>query len=102
MHGVFVVRARIEDPSLRDAFDRWYQDDHLPAAVKAFGARSAWRAWSEDDPAVHVAVYEFDDVAQARAIPGSAVLKALAADFDRAWGKKVVRERESLRVVQVV
>ena len=79
MHAVFMVRARIEDPSVREAFDRWYQNEHLPEAVKAFGARSAWRAWSEDDPAVHIAVYEFDDVVKLRAIPGSAALKALAA-----------------------
>jgi hypothetical protein len=45
-------------------------------------------------------VYEFDDIAQVRAIPESAGLKRLVKDFDAAWGKKVVRAREMLSVVQ--
>jgi hypothetical protein len=45
-------------------------------------------------------VYEFDDIAKVRAIPGSATLKELVAEFDRAWGEKVVRTREAVRVVQ--
>ena len=49
---------------------------------------------------MHLAVYEFDDIAQARAVPGSAAIKPLIAEFDRAWGKKVVRTRDAMRVVQ--
>jgi hypothetical protein len=102
MSACFIVRATVVDASVRDAFDRWYQDEHLPDAVKGFGARSAWRGWSEADPSVHYAVYEFDDIAKVRAIPGSAALKALVAEFDRAWGDKVVRSRDSVRVVQEI
>ena len=100
MSACFIVRAQVADASIREAFDRWYQDEHLPEAMKAFGAKRAWRGWSEMDPSVHLAVYEFDDIAKARAVPGSEAIKPLIAEFDRAWGKKVVRGREVVRVVQ--
>ena len=100
MGAWFMVRAQVVDPSVKDAFDKWYRDEHLPDAMKAFGAKSAWRGWSDLDPSVHLAVYEFDDIAKVRAIPGSTALKGLVAEFDRAWGEKVVRTREAVRVVQ--
>jgi len=100
MSAVFIVRAQVVDPSVKDAFDKWYQDEHLPDAKKAFGAQRAWRGWSEVDASVHYAVYEFDDVARLRALPGSAALKELVAEFDRAWGEKVVRSRDVVQVVQ--
>ena len=100
MKALFIVRAQVVDLSVKDAFDKWYQDEHLPEAMKAFGAKGAWRAWSDLDPSVHLAVYEFDDIAQARAVPGSAAIGPLIAEFDRAWGKKVVRTRDAVQVVQ--
>jgi hypothetical protein len=100
MSAWFMVRAQVVDLSVKDAFDKWYQDEHLPEAMKAFGAKGAWRGWSDMDPSVHLAVYEFDDLAQVRAIPGSAGMKGLVAGFDRAWGEKVLRTREAVRVVQ--
>ena len=99
MSGVFMVRAVVQAED-RQSFDKWYQDEHLPDAVKAFGAKSAWRGWSEVDPTVHYAVYEFDTIEQVRAIPGSGELKALVAEFDRVWGKRVARVRDEVRVGQ--
>jgi len=100
MGGFFIVRAQIVDASLKDDFDRWYQDEHLPDALRAFGAQSAWRGWSEIDGTLHYAVYEFDDVARARAIPGSDAMKGLVAEFDRAWGDKVKRSRDIVELMQ--
>jgi hypothetical protein len=102
MSAYFMVRAQVVDPSVKDAFDKWYEKEHLPDAKKAFGAQRAWRGWSEVDASVHYAVYEFDDVARLRALPGSAALKELVAEFDRAWGEKVVRSRDIVQVVQRV
>lgn len=102
MNACFIVRAQVVDASVKDAFDRWYQDEHLPEAVTGFGAQRAWRGWSDVDPSVHYAVYEFDDIAKVRAIPGSEALKILVAEFDRAWGDKVVRSRDRVQVVQRV
>jgi len=99
MTAYFMVRAQV-DAKVKKEFDRWYQDEHLPDALKAFKARRAWRGWSEADPNVHLAVYEFDDVARARAIPGSDVIKPLIAEFDRRWGDKVTRSRDLVEVAQ--
>src|SRR3979411_1173392 len=89
----FVVRATVADPSKRQAFDKWYQREHLPDAAKAFGVKKAWRFWSLSDPSLHQASYEFaDQAALERATSGEA-LKALVADFDRAW-PEVTRTRE--------
>ena len=46
----FVVRATVADASRRAAFDTWYSREHLPDAVKSFGAPKAWRYWSATDP----------------------------------------------------
>jgi hypothetical protein len=90
----FVVRATVADPAKRRAFDEWYSREHLPDAVKAFGAKKARRFWSVSDPALHQAVYEFPDQAALDRGVGGDVLKTLVAEFDRCW-PDVTRTRES-------
>jgi hypothetical protein len=102
MTAYFIVRAEVVDAAVKKDFDRWYQDEHLPEALKGFKARRAWRGWSTVDPNVHHAVYEFDDLASAQAIQGSDALKRLVAEFDLAWGNKVTRTRDFLDVIQVL
>ncbi|MEM9029116.1 MAG: hypothetical protein AAGC70_12180 [Pseudomonadota bacterium] len=97
--GTFMVRAVVADPADRPDFDAWYQDEHLPDAVAKFSALRAWRCWSETDPSVHFAFYEFADVAAASAIQDSAALKGLVADFDARWGDRVTRSRDVLNCV---
>ena len=36
--AVFVVRATVSDPAKREAFGTWYSREHLPDAMKSFGA----------------------------------------------------------------
>jgi hypothetical protein len=100
--GYFVVRAEVPDEADRAKFDDWYATDHLPWAIKTFGAQRGWRCWSGTDPAVHYAFYEFADVGKAQALIGSEKIKPLVADFDRVWGNRVSRGREILEVVQEV
>jgi hypothetical protein len=102
MAACFIVRAQVADSVVKSEFDRWYEDEHLPDALKGFNARRAWRGWSELDASLHYAVYEFDDVARVRAIPGSDALKRLVAEFDRAWGDKVRRSRDIVEVIQTI
>jgi hypothetical protein len=52
-HCFFIVRATVTDPAKRAAFDAWYSREHLPDAVKTFGAQKAWRFWSESGPSLH-------------------------------------------------
>jgi len=98
--GCLVVRAEVPDEGDRKQFDHWYATDHLPWAIKVFGAQRGWRSWSRSDPAVHYAFYEFADVGQAQALIGSEKIKPLVADFDRVWGDRVTRGREVLEIVQ--
>ena len=102
MTAYFMVRAQVVDAGVKDDFDRWYQDEHLPDALKGFRARRAWRGWSAVDASVHHAFYEFDDMARAQAILGSDALKRLVAEFDRLWGSKVTRSRDFVEVIQTV
>ena len=95
-----VVRAEVRDVADRAPFDHWYATDHLPWAVRVFGARRGWRCWSRTETAVHYAFYEFADAAEAEALIGSDKIKPLVADFDRVWGDRVSRRREVLEIVQ--
>jgi hypothetical protein len=95
------VRAEVPEAE-RARFDHWYETDHLPWALRAFGARRAWRCWSRSDPAVHVAFYEFESVAAAEAVAKSDAIKPLVEDFDRVWGDRVTRRRAVLEIVQEI
>jgi hypothetical protein len=95
------VRAEVPEAD-RAQFDQWYETDHLPWALRVFGARRAWRCWSRSEPAVHVAFYEFDTVEAAEAIAKSDAIKPLVADFDRVWQGRVTRRRAVLDVVQEI
>jgi hypothetical protein len=99
MAAYLIVRAELVEPAVKEDFDRWYQEEHLAAARQAFQARRAVRGWSQVDAAVHYAVYEFDDLAAASAIQGSAALQRLVAEFDRRWGDKVRRHRDVVELI---
>lgn len=89
----FVVRATVADPAKRGAFDAWYSKEHLPDAVKTFGAKRAWRFWSVSNPALHEAMYEFADQAALDRATSGDDMKRLVADFNRDW-PEVTRTRE--------
>ena len=99
MPVLFVVRATVTDAAKRKAFDAWYSREHLPDAVKTFGAQKAWRYWSETDPAVHQATYQFPDRAALDRGTGGPDMKRLVADFDRAW-PGIPRTREIMTLVE--
>jgi hypothetical protein len=97
----FVVRATVIDPAKRAAFDAWYSREHLPDAMKSFGAERAWRHWSISDPSLHLASYQFaDQAAMERALNGEH-MKRLIADFNRDW-PDVTRTREMLVLAEEV
>ena len=79
------VRATVTDPAKRQPFDDWYRREHLPDAAKTFGAAKAWRYWSVTDPAVHLATYQFPDLASLERATSGAEMKRMVADFDRAF-----------------
>jgi hypothetical protein len=99
MPACLVVRAVVAEIDRHD-FDAWYRTEHLPDAIKAFGAERGWRAWSRSDPSVHYAFYQFPDVAAAQAITQSPAIHSLIAAFDQRWGNRVARTCEIVEVVQ--
>lgn len=100
MPAVLVVRATLANLRDRLAFDDWYHKEHLPDAMAAFQVRTAWRAWSQTDPAVHCAWYRFASLEDAATATTGAAIAALIAEFDRCWGDKVTRTREVLNIVE--
>src|SRR5262249_60695936 len=83
--AVFVVRATVSDPVKRRAFDAWYSREHLPDAMKSFGAVKAWRYWSVTDPSLHHAMYQFPDQAALDRAMAGPDMNRLIADFNRDW-----------------
>ncbi len=95
------VRAEVPEAE-RDRFENWYETDHLPWALRAFGARRAWRCWSRSAPGVHLAFYEFESARAVEAVVNSDATKPLVADFDRVWAERVPRRRAILEIVQEI
>ncbi|MCA8928544.1 MAG: hypothetical protein KDC18_10775 [Alphaproteobacteria bacterium] len=101
MTAYLIVRAEVSEAD-REAFDHWYETEHLPDAKRAFATLSARRGWSDVTPGVHIALYEFPDLAAARAATSGDAIKALIAEFDRVWQSRVVRTREVVGIKQVL
>jgi hypothetical protein len=101
MTAYLIVRAEVE-PSVKSKFDTWYQNEHLPDALKAFNAISAKRGWSSVEPDVHVAFYEFPDLKAANTLINSDIMKGFIKEFDRHWAGTVVRTRELVEFCQAI
>ena len=101
MPAYFIVRATVTDASKRAAFDAWYSREHLPDAMKSFGAQKGWRFWSDTDPSLHQAMYQFSDKAALERATSGDQIKRLVADFDRDW-PGVTRTREVLVLAEEV
>ena len=99
MSAYLIVRAEVDEES-RTAFDAWYQSEHLPDALRDFNGVSAMRGWSEVEPGIHLAFYEFPDLAAANKLLASDLMKDFIKEFDRHWAGKVTRTREVLEVQQ--
>jgi hypothetical protein len=101
MTACLIVRAEV-DPSVKDAFDAWYENEHLPDALKGFAATGARRGWSSVDANVHFAIYEFADLAAVNAVMNGEAIKSSTKEFDRLWFGKVTRTREIVAFSQVL
>ena len=99
MSAYLIVRAEVDEES-RTAFDAWYESEHLPDALRDFNGVSAMRGWSEVEPGIHLAFYEFPDLAAANKLLASDLMKDFIKEFDRHWAGKVTRTREVFEVKQ--
>ena len=99
MSAYLIVRAKVEESSCQ-IFDKWYEEEHLPDALREFQALSAKRGWSEVEPNTHLAFYEFENLTTANKLLESGIMKAFIKKFDHQWEGKVTRTRELLEIKQ--
>ena len=74
----------------------------MPDALRDFKALSAMRGWSDVEPGVHMAFYEFPDRAAADAASNSEKIKELIKEFDRHWSDRVTRKRDVVEIIQKI
>jgi hypothetical protein len=101
MSAYLIVRAKVDKES-RVAFDHWYESEHLPDALHDFSGVSAMRGWSDIEPGIHLAFYEFPNLAAANKLLDSELMKEFIKEFDRHWEGKVTRTREVFEVKQLL
>ncbi|WP_147366917.1 hypothetical protein [Aurantiacibacter zhengii] len=102
MTAQLMVKSTLIDPNARDAFDQWYGEDHLPQAARAFSPSRCWRAWSDQDPTIHYAFYEFAEPSQIADMMASRTFADLVDDFSQKWDGKVIRVRDVTTRVQLI
>ena len=98
--GLFVVRATITRER-EAAFNKWYNEEHVPQVLRYNGAVSArrYRNLTGEDKYHYMAVYEFASEEVLRKFLESDGLKALRSEYDRHFGD--VSERIGQGWVQV-
>ena len=101
MTAFLIVRADVEETS-REEFDHWYEAEHLPDALRDFKAIGAMRGWSEVEPNIHLAFYEFPDLTTANNLLSSGLMKEFIKEFSLKWDGKVRRTREVFEVKQLL
>jgi len=97
-----MVRAVVADPADRAPFDQWYRAEHLADALKVFGAVSAMRGWSEQDPSVHFAFYRFEDAQDAHSLADRPGFQTMIEVVDRRWGARVTRTRVNVVIADEI
>lgn len=97
---LFVVKATITKDR-EEAFNRWYNEKHVPQFLQFKGAVRArrYKAIMGDDKYQYMAVYELQDEATFRHLMESPHFKQLKADYDAAFG--AVSERARFAYTQV-
>jgi len=85
--GVFIVMAKVK-PEQEDAFNRWYDEDHMPKALNRFpGVISGRRYKIMDggDGYNYMALYEFESAEKVTETMKSDALKQLIQEFNAAF-----------------
>ena len=90
--GLFVVRATIT-ADREAAFNRWYNEEHLPQVLRYNGAVSGrrYRKLTGEDRYQYMAVYEFASEEVLQQFLKSDALRDLRAEYDRHFGDVSVR-----------
>jgi len=97
---LFIVKATIRKDQ-ETAFNRWYNEEHVPQFLQWKGAVSArrYRVILGEDTYQYMAVYELVNEANFRALMESDHMKTLRAEYDAHFG--AVSERARFAYEQV-
>jgi len=84
---LFVVKATITKDR-EEAFDRWYNDEHVPQVLQFKGVVSArrYKALEGEEKFQYMAVYELQDEATYRRLMASDHMKLLRSEYDAHFG----------------
>lgn len=98
--GLYVVRATIT-AEREAAFNKWYNEEHLPQVLRYNGAVSGrrYRKGVGEDRYQYMAVYEFASEEVLQRFLASEALKDLRAEYDKHFG--AISERVGQGWVQV-
>ena len=98
--GLYVVRATVT-AEREAAFNKWYNEEHLPQVLRYNGAVSGRRYRKDvgEDRYQYMAVYEFASEEVLQRFLASEALKDLRAEYDKHFG--AVSERVGQGWVQV-
>ena len=93
---IFVVRANIAKDR-EAAFNKWYNEEHVPQLLQYNGAVSARRHRKilGEDKYEYMAVYEFANEAIFERFQQSDHLKTLIKDYNASFGEASQRERSA-------
>jgi len=84
---LFVVKATITKDR-EEAFNRWYNDEHVPQVLRFKGVVSArrYKALEGEEKFQYMAVYELQDEATYRRLMASDHMKLLRSEYDAHFG----------------
>ena len=92
--GLFIVKANVK-PEQEDAFNRWYDEDHMPKALNRFPGVISGRRYKitdGEDGYNYLAIYEFESQGKMTEAMKSDAIKGLIQEFDDTFGE-VTRKR---------
>jgi antibiotic biosynthesis monooxygenase (ABM) superfamily enzyme len=94
--AIFVVRASIAKEK-EAAFNRWYNEEHVPQVLQFNGAVGArrYRQILGEDKFQYMAVYEFASEEVFQRFMASDHLKTLIEDYDANFGEDSERARSA-------
>ena len=87
--GLLIVMARVK-PEFEEAFNKWYNEDHLPKAIERFPGVLSGRRYKileGEDEYRYLAMYEFESYATMHATAHSEIIQELVREYDAAFGK---------------
>ena len=92
--GLFIVKANVKLEQ-EEAFNRWYDEDHMPKALNRFTGVISGRRYKimdDGDGYNYMALYEFESHEKLTETMKSDALQTLVQEFDSTFGE-VIRKR---------